>query len=93
MVLVGESLRRRSFIRLMRHWHGTVSMADIETAFGLSRAQAHRVLRAARDDPVDGVAIGDAAVSSPICGLKQPRTVFRAAWGSVSEYPSRKGIC
>ena len=46
----------------MRHWHGTVSTADIETAFGLSRAQAHRVLRAARDDPVDGVAIGDAAV-------------------------------
>ena len=46
----------------MRHWHGTVSIADIETAFGLSRAQAHRVLRAARDDPIDGVAIGDAAV-------------------------------
>ena len=62
MFLVGEPLRRRSFIRLMRHWHGTVSTADIQTAFGLSRAQAHRILRAARDDPVDGVAIGDAAV-------------------------------
>jgi hypothetical protein len=37
-------------------------MPDIENAFGLSRAQAHRVLREAKDDPVDGVAIGDPAV-------------------------------
>jgi hypothetical protein len=44
----------------MAHWLDAVSMADIEVAFGLSRAQAHRVLRAARDDLVDGVAMGDA---------------------------------
>jgi hypothetical protein len=60
--LIGEALRRRSFIRLMTRWFGTVSMADIEIAFGLSRAQAHRVLRTAADDPIDGVGTGDAAV-------------------------------
>jgi hypothetical protein len=37
-------------------------MADIELAFGLSRAQAHRVLRTAAEDPIDGVGTGDAAV-------------------------------
>jgi WYL domain len=46
----------------MTRWFGTVSMADIEIAFGLSRAQAHRVLRTAGDDPMDGVATGDATV-------------------------------
>jgi hypothetical protein len=61
-ILIGESLRRRSYIRLMTRWFGTVSMADIETAFGLSRAQARRVLRTAGGDQIDGVATGDAAV-------------------------------
>jgi hypothetical protein len=37
-------------------------MEDVETAFGLSRAQAHRVLQSARSDPIDGVAVGDPAV-------------------------------
>jgi hypothetical protein len=36
--LIGELLRRRSFIRLMTHWLDAVSMPDIENAFGLSRA-------------------------------------------------------
>jgi hypothetical protein len=46
----------------MTRWFGTVSMANIQTAFGLSRAQAHRVLRTAGGDQTDGVATGDASV-------------------------------
>jgi predicted DNA-binding transcriptional regulator YafY len=58
----GEELRRVSFIRLITRWLGKPMAADIEEAFGLSPAQAYRVLKAAHGNASIKVETEDACL-------------------------------
>jgi hypothetical protein len=50
---LGETLRRVAFIRLIARWLGKPTVSDIQEAFGLSLAQAYRVLGAALDGTME----------------------------------------
>lgn len=56
----GEDLRRISFVRLIARWLGKPVAPDLEEAFGLSQAQAYRVLKAARESTNSEIGTDDA---------------------------------
>jgi hypothetical protein len=57
----GEDLRRISFVRLIAQWLGKPAAIDLQEAFGLSRAQAYRVLKDAEEVSGGGTPMGEAS--------------------------------